>query len=100
MSKKKNCRYTQEERAIHEEAVRLRKMTDKQLVSEFHRAADTEMVTRVSTGLQDGADDDRADKYTTDVQKLLKALSEGRAKGIKGGISYKVAQLAEEMGLV
>lgn len=28
MAKKRKCRYTQEELTIHEEAVRLRKMTD------------------------------------------------------------------------
>lgn len=32
MAKKRKCRYTAEELAIHEEAVRLRKMTDRQLV--------------------------------------------------------------------
>lgn len=41
MSKKRNR--TAEEKAIHEEAVRLRKMTDRQLVQEFHRAAEPEV---------------------------------------------------------
>ena len=43
MTKKRKCRYTAEELAIHEEAVRLRKMTDRQLVEEFHRAAEPEV---------------------------------------------------------
>lgn len=32
MAKKRNCRRTPEEASIHEEAVKLRKMTDAQLV--------------------------------------------------------------------
>lgn len=39
MSRKRKCRYTPEELALHKEAVRLRNMTDKQLVEEFHRTA-------------------------------------------------------------
>ena len=46
MSRKRKCRYTPEELALHKEAVRLRNMTDKQLVEEFHRAA------RHGTGIQ------------------------------------------------
>ena len=33
--------------AIHEEAVRLRRMTDRQLVEQFHRAAEPEMAASV-----------------------------------------------------
>ena len=36
---------------------------------------------------------------TSAVQALLTALAEGKCKGIKSGIAYKVAQLAAEMGL-
>ena len=43
MSKKRKCRYTPEETAIHEEAVRLRRMTDRQLVEAFHKAGATEV---------------------------------------------------------
>lgn len=100
MSKKRKCRYTAEEQAIHEEAVRLRKMTDKQLVEEFHRAADTEICVRTPTEPQAAPDEAEVKKNTSDVEKLLSALSEGKAKGIKSGIAYKVAQLAEEMGLI
>ena len=35
MSRKRKCRYTPEELALHKEAVRLRNMTDKQLVVFF-----------------------------------------------------------------
>lgn len=100
MAKKRKCRYTPEELALHEEAVRLRKMTDKQLVEEFHRAAEREVAPRKPQEVQEEAKENSLGNDTTDVQKLLNALAEGRAKGIKSGISYKVSQLAEEMGLI
>lgn len=100
MGRKGKRRYTAEEQAIHEEAVRLRKMTDKQLVEAFHRAADTEISVRTSTEPQAAPEEADPKKNTTDVEKLLSALSEGKVKGIKSGIAYKVAQLAEEMELI
>lgn len=54
MSKKRNR--TAEEKAIHEEAVRLRKMTDRQLVEEFHRAAEPEVSLSPSCEAQDEAE--------------------------------------------
>ena len=56
MSRKRKCRYTPEELALHKEAVRLRNMTDKQLVEEFHRAADTELVVSSPSVAQDGTE--------------------------------------------
>ena len=100
MGKKRKCRYTTEELAIHEEAVRLRKMTDKQLVQEFHRAADTDIAVRVPDVAQGGTEKADLNENTSGVQKLLSALSEGRCKGIKGATAYKVAQFAAEMGLI
>lgn len=95
MSKKKNCRRTPAEQAIHEEAVRLRRMTDRQLVEQFHRAAEPEVATSGPSMAQAGPIGN-----TSAVQALLTALADGKCKGIKSGIAYKVAQLAAEMGLV
>lgn len=39
MAKKRNCRRTPEEASIHEEAVKLRKMTDAQLVEKVRSAS-------------------------------------------------------------
>ena len=39
MAKKRNCRRTPEEVSIHEEAVKLRKMTDAQLVEKIRSAS-------------------------------------------------------------
>lgn len=98
MSKK--GRYTEAERAIHKEAVRLRNMTDKQLVEEFHRAAEPEMAVRVPDVAQDSPEEADPNENTSEVQKLLSALSEGKCKGIKGATAYKVTQFAAEMGLI
>lgn len=100
MAKKKNCRRTPEEQALHREAVRLRNMTDRQLVEEFHRAAEPEVSHSVPQRPQDGPEAEGATGNLTAVQQLLSALAEGRCKGIKSGIAYKVEQLAAEMGLL
>ena len=97
MSKKKNCRRTPAEQALHREAVRLRNMTDKQLVEEFHRAAEPGMARSVPQRPQAVLEAGWATDNTLAVQRLLTALAEGRCKG---ATAYKVAQFAEEMGLV
>lgn len=38
MAKKRSCRRTEQEQEIHEKAVKLRKMTDPQLVQAFENA--------------------------------------------------------------
>lgn len=100
MAKKRKCRYTAQELAIHEEAVRLRKMTDKQLVEAFHRAAEEETTVRPSTGAQAATEEAEANENTSSVEKLLNALADGKCKGIKGATAYKVTEFAKEMGLI
>lgn len=100
MGKKRKCRYTAEELAIHEEAVRLRKMTDRQLVTEFHRAAEQETSLNAPDVLAASFEECEEEKNTNGVKTLLEALSAGKCKGIKSGYTYKIAQLAEEMGLI
>jgi hypothetical protein len=100
MSKRRKCRYSAEELAVHEEAVRLRKLTDKQLVEEFHRAAEAEIAVRVPEMAQEASDEADPNENTPAVQKLLSALSEGKCKGIKGATVYKITEFATEMGLI
>ena len=54
MSKKRRCRMTPEETALHKEAARLRRMSDKQLVEEFHRAAEPQDAPSAPLLAQDG----------------------------------------------
>lgn len=98
MSKKRNR--TAEEKAIHEEAVRLRKMTDRQLVEEFHRAAESEVSLSSSHEAQDEAESADPNENTSAIEKLLSALSDGECKGIKGATAYKITQFATEKGLI
>lgn len=48
--KKRSCRRTEEEKSIHEQAVRIRKMTDDQLVSHLAQ----EKKTNYDNGYRDG----------------------------------------------
>lgn len=98
MSKKRNR--TAEEKAIHEEAVRLRKMTDRQLVEEFHRAAEPEVSLSSSCEAQDELEAADPNENTSAIEKLLSALSDGECKGIKGATAYKITQFATEKGLI
>lgn len=102
MSKKKRraAHVTPEDAALHREAARIRSMTDRQLVEQFHRTAEPEMALSAPCVAQDGADGPGAIGNTSAVKQLLTALSEGRCKGIKGATAYKVAQFAAEMGLL
>lgn len=93
MSKKKNCRRTPEEQALHREAVRLRNMTDKQLVEEFHRSKDADNASTPAGGPQ-------GDNTATPVETLLQGLSDGKCKGIGGATAYRVSQFAAELGLI
>ncbi len=93
MSKKRKCRMTPEEIAVHEEAVRLRRMSDRQLVEAFNR----------STGAQTAAtpaNDPQEDNNTSPVETLLQGLSDGKCSGIGGATAYKVSQFAAELGLI
>lgn len=98
MSKKRNR--TAEEKAIHEEAVRLRKMTDRQLVEEFHRAAEPEVSVSSPHEAQDEVEAADPNENTSAIEKLLSALSDGECKGIKGATAYKITQFATEKGLI
>ena len=77
----RNCRRSDEERIIHNEAVRLRRMTDAQLVETARRAQ------------RPAAGDDK-------LRTLLTALSAGECKGVKGATAYKIEQFAQEKGLL
>lgn len=98
--KKRKCRMTKEETSIHEEAVKLRKMTDHQLVTAFRLAGDREMPLRKQEVAQGDTKKTGAKKNTPEVKMLLDAISEGKIKGVGGATSYKIAEYAREMGLI
>ena len=100
MAKKRNCRRTQKETAIHEEAVRLRRMTDRQLVEAFRKANATTAPASAPAAAQECPKDGKATRDTTPVKMLLQAISDGKCKGVGGATAYKISRFASEMGLV
>ena len=79
---RKNSKMTPEEREQHAEAVRLRKMTDFQLVNAFHAA------------------NGQTPEPDTRLEQLIEGLAAGDVKGIKGGIVYKIEVYARERGFI
>lgn len=68
---------------VHEAAEKLRSMSDEQLVATLKASR-----TPTATG------------STDNVKTLLNALADGECKGVKGATAYKIAQFAQEKGLV
>lgn len=100
MAKKRKCRMTPEEISIHNEATRLRKMTDQQLVTAFRLAGEQDIRSEAAHVGQNAPNEADPTENTNAVERLLNALSEGKCKGIKGATTYKIAELAREMGLM
>lgn len=78
MAKKRSCRRTDEENRIHEKAVKLRKMTDEQLV----RYVETQAA--------------EPDKSGSDISSFVEELSSLR--GIGAATVSKIKAYAVEMG--
>ncbi|MEG1894623.1 MAG: hypothetical protein RR162_00185 [Oscillospiraceae bacterium] len=87
---KRKCRMTEEELDIHEQAVHLRKMTDRQLVDVFRNS---------TRALSDVTEAEPINK-TDSVKMLLEGLTRGECRGVKGATAYKVADYAAEKGLI
>ena len=89
--KKQSCRMTPQEREVHKEAIRLRKMTDQQLVDYVN-------------GLkkQPGAAKDQGTTHTggkTAVDCFLQKLKEkaGSGNGIGNGTIFKLKRILDTM---
>lgn len=85
---KKNCRMTEDERAIHDRAVSLRKMTDRQLCETMDR--------QHSLGIDEGirlAADNAKQKNDREVVERFIGYLEGKVgtgNGIGGGTTYRL----------
>lgn len=99
MAKKRKCRYTPEELRIHEQAVRIRKLTDAQIVEAFNNAKQDIPENSPETP-QNGTKNDKATNDTNAINKLLQAISDGKCKGVKSKTAYKIEELAKELGLI
>ena len=98
MPKKRKCRYTPEEIEVHDLAVKLRKMTDQQLVTAFREAAQDD--THASENAPHGSDGNNATKDVVGVRQLLAGLSEGKCKGIGSSTVNKLTEYAKEEGFI
>ena len=67
MAKKRSCRRTEDENKIHEKAVKMRKMTDEQLV---HYVED-----RVEKARSEGFNQGKASVPQVDIQSILNEIS-------------------------
>ena len=77
MSKKRNCRRTTDENIIHDKAVKLRKMTDEQLV---HYVEDRAEKAR-SEGFNQGKS--QASKYkSVSIEKIINEIGNVRGIGV------------------
>lgn len=83
----KNTSGTPEEQFIHKEAVRLRKMTDAQLVAFVRKAQTESTATEVS-------------KRADNLPRFIKAIQAGECKGVKGATAYKLTEFAKQKGLL
>lgn len=98
MPKKRKCRYTPEELEAHDLAVKLRKMTDQQLVAAFREAAQDG--AHASENAPHGSDGNDTTNDVGSVRRLLEGLSDGKCKGIGTGTVNKLTEYAKEMGLI
>lgn len=85
MAKKRSCRRTADEDKIHEKAVKMRKMTDEQLV---HYVED-----RVEKAKSEGFNQGKKSSGGADINKFLKEISS--IKGVGDATICKIAIISE-----
>lgn len=92
MAKKRNCRRTPEEVSIHEEAVKLRKMTDAQLVEKIRSASAA--ASKLSTAFQQQASSAKS------VAEFLEAFANANIPGVGKITLKKMNTFAKDNGYV
>lgn len=94
MGKKHKRNMSPEELANHEIAVRLRRMSDRQLVEALQRSPATNAPAAAPL------DTDPQAQELSPVEILLQELSAGRCKGVGKVTTGKVSQFAVALGLL
>ncbi len=94
MAKKRNCRRTPEEIIVHEEAVKLRKMTDAQLVEKVRSAA----VAKASEAFQGLADS--TTKAAGSIEAFIEAFNSADIAGIGKVTKKKIHTFAKDNGYI
>ena len=94
MPKRRSCRRTADEERIHEKAVKLRKMTDEQLV---HYVEDRVEKAR-SEGFNKGKQHSQKDPGGVSI--FLEKLQGGKIQGIGAATIDKITRAAKEYGFI
>lgn len=95
--KKRNCRMTAEERDLHEQAVRLRKMTDQQLADHMNHVREA----AYAAGYTEAETQATASPATgKTLGEFIEELASGRCKGVKSATAYKIEEFAREAGYI
>ena len=79
--KKKSCRRTEDENKLHEKAVKMRKMTDEQLVHYVEDRVEKARSEGYNEGYRKGQE--KASAPRVDIEAVMEAV--GRVKGIGTG---------------
>lgn len=95
--KKKSCRMTAEEKDLHERAIRIRKMTDRQLVEHIEHIREEAYTTGYAEGETKNAAPATTGKTLAD---FIGELAEGRCKGVKSATAYKIEEFARTAGYI
>lgn len=98
MGKKRACRRTEEENAIHERAVKLRKMTDDQLYQYIEKEREQCIEDAYKDGYEAGRQTSGSDRKT--VVEYLKTLQEAGISGIGAVTLNKLLKVAKENGYI
>ena len=93
MAKKRRCRRDEEEIRIHDEAVKLRRMTDRQLVGACRMAEWERIVAKKPRQTTEVANTDA-------LMMVLKGIDEGKIKGMGKVTSYKISDYAKQIGVL
>ena len=92
MAKKRNCRRTPEEVSVHEEAVKLRKMTDAQLVEKVRSA--------LNATSNASAEFEKLGKAANRTAEFLEAFTNANIPGIGKVTIKKLITFAKENGYI
>ena len=93
---KRACRRTEDEVKIHEKAVKLRKMTDEQLV---HYVEDR-VAKAESEGYNQGVKEARSKAITKSVEEFLADIKAAPIPGVGAVTVNKLTRMAKEHGYI
>ena len=94
--KKRSCRRTDEERSVHEQAIRVRKMTDAQLVEHLGHIREE----GYAAGYAEAEQTAPTPVPGKSVAAFIEELATGECSGVKSATLYKLTEFARERGYI